>query len=436
MAGLDKITCAEVQEQLEQHIEQGMALTDQAQQHLLRCQPCQQHFSLLKDLQLALLEDLPAVPPPPMLKHQILEVALKKAEPQFNTLNEIQGAEIQDSKPSTTSKPPSPFPLNSLSSLKTKRHWGSIALGTAAAVGLLFLGGVLGPSNSIARTLPDPAVVVNMGQPFVVASNDRYGTISVIQDGKVTSSIRSGGKNTAWFTEGIRLGDRVYLADAANDRILEVRAIPLNIMKVYPVPNGVAGLTASSDQNGGQVFFKSARGTVGSLKGQRINIAQEERMPLADVMDAVLLTKNSLFVTHHVSGEVCMLEPQSLDVQKRLKLGGSPVALAYVRNGVMVLDVKGRLLQLNLKGQVVRVWDIPGTPDKLSVNGEWAILTDRNGPITRIHLKSGEMHQTKLTQPMDVVTMSDGRFAVAEGGNGFRVLDEQFNTKAWIERQY
>lgn len=434
MAGL-AATCAQVQEELEEHIENGAVLSERTQQHLLRCQCCQAHLSLLKDVQMALLEEVSAVSPPPALKHQILEAARKKAQPQSESLTKLP--EVKKTQPSTSF-----VEAVSVSSQASQRQqskfgqrWWSVILGAAAVTGLLFIGGVLGPSSSRARTLPDPAVVVNMGQPFVVASNDRYGTISVVQDGKVTSSIRSGGQNTAWFTEGVRLGDRVYLADAANDRVLEIRAKPLNIMKVYAVPNGIAGLTASSD-NGGQVFFKSVRGAVGLLKGKHITIAQEKDMPLLHVMDAVLLAGNSLFVTHHVSGEVCLLDPQSLSVQKRLKVGGSPVALASVRDGVLVLDVQGKLLQLDLQGTLVRSWKIPGTPDKLSVNGEVAVLTDRNGPVTRIHLKSGVVSQTKLTYPMDVTQTSDGRFAVAEGGSGFRVLDDQLRTRSWIERQY
>ncbi|PNY81183.1 hypothetical protein CVO96_07130 [Deinococcus koreensis] len=302
--------------------------------------------------------------------------------------------------------------------------------------GLLVLGSLLTPRGAVASTLPDPAVVVSTGGSLLIASNDRAGTLSVVEGGRVTASLGSGGREASWFTEGVRLGERVFLADAANDRVLEVQPSPLKILKTYPVPDGVAGLTASTGEDGGRVYFKSVRGEVGTLdQGVRITVAQEAGMPLADVMDGVLLAGGHLFVTHHLSGEVCLLDPRTLAVRKRVKVGGMPVALEQVRGGVLALDVTGRLLRLSLDGEVEKVWTVGGHPDKLGVNGDVALLTDRGGTVTRVSLSSGQVERVSVTHPMDVVSLPGGGFAVAEGGRGLRVLDGDLKTTSSVEGQ-
>lgn len=406
MAGLKQDSGQEwsheqVQEWLEWHIEQGGALPAEVQAHLTGCAGCRAHLRLLQEVQLALLEDVPELAPPPELRAQVL-----------------QGTRIAHLNPPA-------------------RRWWPAALGAAAVLsGLLALGALLTPSQGVAASLPDPAVVVHAGGPLIIASNDRRGTISVVQGGKVTASLPSGGAQSAWFTEGVRLGSHIYLADAANNRVLEVQAQPLRVVKVYPVPDGVAGLTATSDAQGGRVYFKSVRGAVGELGGKQINIAHEPGMPLADVMDGVLLANGTLYVTHHLSGEVCLLDPQTLAERGRVKVGGMPVALEAVQGDLLALDVTGRLLKLNLRGQVVQAWKLPGHPDKLSVNGDLAVVSDRAGMVTRISLPGGSVQQTPVTHPMDVIAMPGGRFAVAEGGRGLRVLDGQLNTMSRIENTH
>ncbi|GHF39498.1 YVTN family beta-propeller protein [Deinococcus metalli] len=397
MAGLDPHVgaCPDVQDELERRAQTGAALSVAAHEHLRTCAACRAHDALLRDLEFALLEDVPAASPPPALRTRVLAAAR-------NT-------------------PPA-------------RRWWPAALGAAAVVvGVLTLGSLLSRSQGVAAALPDPAVVVSVDGPLVIASNDHAGTISVVQGGRVTASVPSGGAQTAWFTEGVRLGGHVFLADAANDRVLEVRTSPLGIVRTYPVPEGVAGLTASSTADGGHVYFKSVRGQVGTLDGARVTIATAPGMPLADVMDGVLLLNGTLYVTHHLSGDLCLLDPDTLAVRARVSLGGMPVALAPVRGGLLALDVTGRLLRLDLAGQITRTWTVTGHPDKLTVNGDSALLSDRGGMVTRIDLRSGQVTQVKVTHPMDVTTLPDGTYAVAEGGRGLRVLDARLQTTGTVE---
>ncbi|WP_295819012.1 hypothetical protein [uncultured Deinococcus sp.] len=398
MAGLtpDDLTHAQVQDELEAHVGTGAALPPAVMAHLAGCPACRAHLELLRDVALALLEDVPEVTPPPAMRMHVLDTARKTPSP--------------------------------------ARRWWPAALGVAAAIsGVLALGTLLTPSRGTAATLPDPAVVVSTGTSLLIASNDRAGTLSVVAGGRVSASMSSGGREAAWFTEGVRLGDRVFLADAANDRVLEIQPSPLTILRTYSVPDGVAGLTATSGPDGGRVYFKSVRGEVGTLGGARITIATAPGMPLADVMDGVLLVGDALFVTHHLSGEICVLDPRTLAVRRRVAVGGMPVALEAVPGGILALDVTGRLLQLDLDGVVVQTWAVGGHPDKLGVNGDVAIMTDRGGTVTRVNLGTGQLERARMAHPMDVVSLPDGGFAVAEGGLGVRVLDTELRTTASIE---
>ncbi len=410
MAGLNAgLECKTVQGALECHVAQAYPLGADVQAHLLGCAECREHLVFLQHVQAAVLEEVSATAPPAALREQLLtQVRTHEARPP------------QEPRPAYLW----PRPLRLL------WPW---ALGTAVALTGVLVWTSLPPLQGIAATLPDPAVVVNTPRGFLVASNDQAGTLSVIQGNRVTASLSAGGRQKAWFTQGVRLGDQVYLADTANDRVLQVNVSPLNIVKSYPVPNGVAGLTASSDSHGGRVYFKSVRGAVGALGGTQVTIAHEQGKPLADVMDGVLLSGGKLFVTHHLSGEICILDPKTLSIEKRLPVGGMPVQLADYRGGLLALDVTGRLLHLSLQGELLGEWTLPGHPDKLGLNGDMVLVTDRSGQVTSIELPSGKLTPLSVTKPMDITPLSDGTFAVAEGGRGVRVVDMHLNTEMQLE---
>ncbi|CAM3295101.1 hypothetical protein DESA109040_06995 [Deinococcus saxicola] len=417
MAGMnvnDAQHCEIVQQQLEERTGLGQSLTPELRAHLADCSGCRAHLTLLRELEAALLEDLPPMQPPAHLKTQVLSAARQ-------TRTVAPAAQAQ-ARPHAS------------------RRWWPLMLGAAAVSGLLAFGALLTPSRGTAATLPDPAVVVAAAGGLLVASNDGGGTLNLLRGDQVTASLRSSGAQPAWFTQGVRLGNRVYLADAANDRVLEVGTDPLRVVRTYPVPDGVAGLTASSDADGGRVYFKTVRGSVGRLGDpqQQITVAREDGMPLADVMDGVLLSGGKLFVTHHLTGEVCLLDPETLNIVGRVVVGGAPVDLAPEAGGtVLALDAGGRLLRLNAGGEVIRSWPLPGHPDKLGVNGSVALVTDRAGQLTRIDLVSGKVRPMPLAHPMDVIALPNGTFAVAEGGGAgkgsVRVLDKTLRTSWALE---
>jgi hypothetical protein len=393
--------CGEMQDALLRHVTAGEGLSAPVRAHLRVCPACTAELALLREVELALLEDVPEVAPPAALRGQVLGRA---------------------AAPQTTSRLPA-----------SRAPWLWL-LGTAATLtGLLALGSLLGPSRGVAATLPDPAVVVATGAGVIVASNDARGTVTLVQDGRASATVRTGGRATPWFTEGVRLGDRVYLADAANDRVLELRSEPLELLRAVPVPDGVAGLTARSGPGGGRVYFKGARGAVGVLGGRQVSVATAPGMPLADVMDGVVLSGGRLWVTHHLSGEVYVLDPETLEVRGRSVVGGAPVALAALPGGVLVLDLKGRLLRLDADGQVADTWPLPGTPDKLTLNGPLALVSDRAGRVTGVNLDTGKVMPMTATRPMDIEALPDGTFMLAEGGRGVRVLGADLQTRDRLE---
>lgn len=388
--------CGDMQAALLDHVTTGEALGAPLRAHLEACPACAAELALLREVELALLEDVPEVAPPAALRAQVLGRA---------------------AAPPTARRAPWPW-----------------LLGTAAMLtGLLALSGVLGPSRGVAATLPDPAVVVATGAGVIVASNDARGTVTLVQGGRPRATLRTGGRAAPWFTEGVRLGGRVYLADAANDRVLELGSEPLRLLRTVPVPDGVAGLTARSGPGGGRVYFKGARGAVGVLGGRQVTIATAPGMPLADVMDGVVLSGGRLWVTHHLSGEVCVLDPETLEVRARHVVGGAPVAIAALPGGVLVLDLQGRLLRLGPDGQVTATWPLPGTPDKLTLSGPLALVSDRAGRVTAVHLETGKVTPLTATRPMDIEALPGGTFMLAEGGRGVRVLGADLQTRSRLE---
>ena len=383
----------------------GRPLSGPAQVHLATCRSCQEEQRMLSGLQGVLLEEAgsPPVAPPAGVRVSLLDRA----------------------RASGRSGPPASG---------VRSGWMSrLALGTAAVLAALTVGALWFSPPGLAVPLPDPAVVVNAGGPLLVASNGRRpdqagrptheARLTLINGDRVGATLDVSAPRPAWFTEGVRLGGLVFLADAGNDRVLVVQASPLRLLASFPVAGGVAGLSAG----GGRVYFKSVRGEVGLLPtggqaGRSVSLAREGEPPMADVMDAVLLQSGTLYVTHHLRGELCLLDPVTLEVRRRVRLGGAPVALAGLNGGLLVLDVQGRLLRLDEAGQAQQVWRLPGHPDKLVLNGDRALVTDRSGMVTQLDLKTGAQNRLALKHPMDLALTDDGGIAVAQGQTGVALL--------------
>lgn len=449
-----------VTDELMEAVSQGWPLTPQVQAHLSGCQECQETWDALVQLQRALLTEAatPEVAPPPALLAGLLDQARALSSGvagsgsvgagvvSTGTASTRSPALLPASAPLPPAAPVPPAALLPRSALLPRLTlFPRLALGGVAVAAALTAWSLLFSPPGLAYALPDPAVVVNTGGggPLLVASNGNLpasagsgphqARLTLISGERVSATLDVTAPNPAWFTEGVHLGDRVYLADAGNDRVLEVQVSeatlqssgrqPLKLLRSYPVSGGVAGLSAGN----GRVYFKSVQGQVGmlpvgSLAGRSVSLAQEGQMPKEGVMDAVLLQEGTLYVTHHLRGELCLLDPRTLAVRRRVHLGGAPVALAALRGGLLVLDVGGRLLRLDASGAVQQSWKLPGQPDKLVLNGERAVVTDRAGGVTELDLNSGAQTRITLHHPMDVTVLGGGVVAVAQGQTGVTLL--------------
>lgn len=440
----------------------GRLLSRQARAHLAGCEECQEEWALLSGLQAEVLGQaaLEPVAPPPALRAALLQQARgteisigpQPAPPQTASVRSALSTQPVVPVRQTPVTPAGSLPL------RPGREWFllsrpfprlaflrvaplRVALGAAAVLAALTLGPLLLTPSGLAHALPDPAVVVNVGGPLLVASNGTVGAgpasgvpdphqarISLISGERVSATLQVAAPHPAWFTEGVRLGEQVYLADAANDRVLVVQVDPLRLVQSFPVVGGVAGLSAGR----GRVYYKSVSGQVGLLPGagsagRSVSLADDGAPPMPDVMDAVLLQGDTLFVTHHLRGELCLLDPQTLQVRRRIRLGGAPVGLAGLNGDLLVLDVAGRLLRLNAAGATKQVWTLPGHPDKLVLNGHQAVVTDRAGGVTQLDLKTGQQRRVTLIHPMDLALTEDGHLAVAQAATGVALLGADLN---------
>jgi outer membrane protein assembly factor BamB len=160
-------------------------------------------------------------------------------------------------------------------------------------------------------------------------------------------------------------------------------------------------------------------------------IAPSSAMPMQEVMDAAIIRGERVYATHHVTGEIAVLEASTGREVTRYDTGGKPVSLGFSGDALMVLDYDGRLLRLQPDtGAVLSQTRLQGNPDRLTIVGDTAYLSDRDGFVTAVRTTSLEvMGRTKLEGvPMDLTPMADGHVAVAVSQRGVVVLDGDLRT--------
>ncbi len=381
------MTCSQVREALEDALLYGGPLPAEARAHLEDCPDCRELARELGGLNAALLGSVPEVAPPPQLRTRVLAAARAQSR---------------------------------LERTAARRRTWTLGAGLAAALALA----VWWPQHAgtaSAAGLPDPAVVVSLGDTLVVANNVAGAApVSLVSPAGKVTPVKLTTPQPAWFTEGVRAGHLVYLADAGNNRVVVLDANSGRVVAEHPMSGGVAGLAVVN----GQVICKMADGTLGPLHGAMQRVAPGVKTPLVDVMDAVAARGKTLYVTHHAQGEVLLLDQASLTVKRRVRLGGAPVALAVTRDGVLALDTAGgQLIWLSEAGDVTRRVALAGHPDKLALSGDSAYVSDRAGRVTRVNLASGRQLSKTFDHPMDLATMPGGHLALADGDGGLKILD-------------
>ena len=384
--------------------------------HLARCPECAHQAAQMQWALNGLLHTPRAAPMPAGARERLLASALAPAG------SALAPAPTPASRSVLSPLPGATAPARPFWSRRTRRSPLNLrltaGLGTAAALAAL----VLWPGPR--PTLAHADVVISAGDVLVAARSEsvKYPLIIRAASGGLRGvALRQ--PLPAWYTEGVYAGGRAYLLDAANERLVVLNVAKGKIERTYPVPGGAAGLAVQ----GGSVFVKSAAsGELRIFKGEScfINkLSKTTTMPQADYMDAVLPLPERILTTQHTTGQIFSLSPDGETLLATYHVGGAPVGLAEWQGQVLVLDVQGRLLQLGPDGQIERRLKLAGHPDKLSVMGSRAYLTDRGGMVSVVNLTAFRVSgEHKFGKPMDIVALPNGHLALADAERGVLML--------------
>ncbi|ULH14112.1 zf-HC2 domain-containing protein (plasmid) [Deinococcus sp. KNUC1210] len=397
-------TCEECRDALPAFL-LGDATEQEAQSvrgHLATCPDCTAEAAELSRVLTGLLHAAPEVAPPPALRARLLASAAASEAP----------------KP--LSLPAAPASRAS----SAGRGWAALGLGLAAALGAGLLALNLWPASPVLRRAD---VVVAAGSQVVIAtSNASRDSLTIRRSDGHLERVSLAQARPAWYTGGVFEGGRAYLLDAANERVVVLNMGRGRVEGTMPAPGGAAGLAVL----GGRVFVKTAAsGELLTFGGGTLNavshtsLAAPTQLAQHDLMDGVLALNGQLYTTQHTTGQVFVLSDDGQKLLHTYAVGGAPVALEAWKGRLLVLDVKGRLLELNGSGRIVREVKVVGTPDKLSVQGGSAYLTDRSGAVTVVDLARFTVTQRKMFgTPMDIVALPGGHLALADAVQGLLML--------------
>ncbi|WP_425144850.1 zf-HC2 domain-containing protein [Deinococcus sp.] len=363
-------------------------------EHLSGCPECRAEAAELRGVMGGLLHAAPQVAPPPELRARVL-------------------ASVAATEPA--SRPPA----RRLSMLQ-------VMLGLAAAVGVGLVVAALWPASPFASaSLGRADVVVAAGPQVVVAtSGTARDSLTIRSAGGHLTRVSLAQDRPGWYTGGAYEDGRAYLLDAANSRVVVLNMQRHKVEATLAAPGGAAGLSV----RGGTIFVKTAAsGEMLVFRGARpvskVALCPPTQLPQDEVMDGVLALGGRLYATQHTVGEVYALSADGRALLNTYVVGGAPVGLASWAGHLLVLDVKGRLLQLDSGGQIARELRLPGTPDKLSIMHGSAYLTDRGGAVTVVDLARFAVIQRKtFGTPMDIAALPDGHLALADAKRGLLML--------------
>jgi hypothetical protein len=382
--------------------------------HLPTCPACQAQATELRASMQGLLHVQP-VPMAPGARSALLERA-----------RQVPLETGPDETMPLDAGPVRPVPNVPLSAVSPSRAWPSRwGAWTATGLGLVAALGLFLPRLNAGPDIRQADVVISAGDSLVMArsENSKYPLVIRTSSGQLRG-IKLAQVRPAWYTEGVYSAGKAYLLDAANERLVVLNVDQGKVERTYPAPGGAAGLAV----NGEGIFVKSAAsGEMRLFKGESCvvtPVGKPATMPQADYMDAVLPQPGRLLTTQHTSGQVVALSPDGSRVLARYQVGGAPVGLASWQGQTLVLDVQGRLIELDGDGQIRRTLNVPGNPDKFSLMGDHAYLTDRGGRVSEVDLVGFTVVQQRtFGKPMDIVALPDGHLALADALRGLVMLN-------------
>ncbi len=363
-----------------------------------------------------------AVAPPPELKARLLGAIRQPESARF--------------EPRTTRS--APRASSRTRGVPRRALWASLAavgLMVLALIALLPRAVTLG-SVSVVATTGDGGLIVGQADSGAVLIRPNRSRVSV----QLTAHRQSNDFQSN-FTDATSSGGLSYLLDAANQRLYIIDEASGKLIDTWPVPAGAASVAVQGDtvvvkgaiSGTVVVFTKTGKGEKTMLETR---IAPRTDMALLEVMDQAVIAGDLIFATHHVTGEVSVLDDITGRELRRFKNLGQPVALARARTALLVLDYAGRLLELNpVSGAVLRELALSGKPDRLSVMGDLAFLSDRAGIVTAVRVDTltvlGRVRVGGV--PMDISPMPGDHLAVAISKGGVVVLDRDLKTLETID---
>jgi hypothetical protein len=375
----------------------------------------------------------PAVEPSHDLKSRLLERAaggssVKNTQGQNTQGQNTQGQNTQIRAVLPLEATPHIETQNQSKSKSKSTPWFFGSLGLAAAVSSVLIWNSSAPP-ALASLATDAAVVASSEGYILLGNNEKSkAPIVVVDPAGKAHPITLEMNKPMWYTEAVIWQGKGYLLCGANNKVIVVDLANDKILSMHATPAGSAGLSVVN----GEVWLKGASsGEIMTLKGDVLRskqLSSAAEMPMQDFMDAVLPSNQGVWVSHHAKGELFLLDSKTLEVRKKLELGGAPVALAAWRKQILVVDVTGYLLLLDQNGKLERRLALPGHPDKMTVgsaqNGTFAYLTDRSGMVFKVNLEGWKLEMEKKFQnPMDITALPDGHLALADGKGGLKMLD-------------
>ena len=355
-----------------------------------------------------------AVAPPPALKARLLE-AIRQPESA-----RLEPRPVPSHAPRASSR---------TRGVPRRALWGGLA---AAAVIALALVALLPRTVNVGSA----SVVVTTGDGGLFVGTSGASNAVLIRPDRSRVAVKLSANLQSTFTDATSSAGSSYLLDAANQRLFIVDERSGKLIDAWPVPAGAASVAVQ----GNTVVVKGAiSGTVvvftktgaGEKTMLETRVAPRTDMAMLEVMDQAVIAGDLIFATHHVTGEVSVLDQTTGRELRRFPNLGKPVALARLKTALLVLDYAGRLLELNpASGAKQRSLALSGNPDRLSIMGDLAFLSDRAGFVTAVRVDTLEvLGRVRVNGvPMDISPMPGDHLAVAISKGGVVVLDRNLKT--------
>ncbi len=309
------------------------------------------------------------------------------------------------------------------------------------------IGGIMAVTRST-NTVLDAGVVATTKEGGLIYTNasDRDALVTLVGADWKTHPVRFTTTRAPYFTKAVSNDGLSYLLDARNSKLFIVSEAKGELIDTWPVPEGASGLSVEGDM----VCVKSAttgtvltfrRNGIGSKTMVEARVSNPSIMPLADFMDAAEIRGDRVYVTHHATGLVTILDLSTNRELKRAQVGVKPVSLAFSDDDLLVLDYAGSLIKLDpdtleKKGEL----KLEGSPDRMTIApvvpgapgtapGGVAYLSDRAGFVTAVNVKDLKVIARRNLggKTMDLSIMPDGHVAVA-GSNGVKILNDKLET--------